>query len=84
MIIGDFHDERIKMSKMGLGQLTICPQGRNRAPFRSTINGFRDISNRSFGRVIIGDFRDERLEMSKMGLGQSHIRKLLYDRRFPR
>ncbi len=25
-----------------------CPQGRNRAPFRSTIDGFRDNGNQSF------------------------------------
>ncbi len=47
----------------------ICPWGRNRALFRSMIDGFQDIGNRSFGRVIIGDFHDERLKMAKMGLG---------------
>ncbi len=78
MIIGDFHDECLKTSKMGLGQLHICPQGRNRAPFRSTIDGFRDIGNRCFGRVImsmskIGDFRDERLKTAKMVFGQLHM-----------
>ncbi len=47
----------------------ICPRGRNQAPFRSTIDGFRDIGNRSFGRVIIGDFHDECLKPPKWVLG---------------
>ncbi len=60
--------EHLKMAKVGFGQLHM-PRGRNRAPFRSTIDGFRDICNRSFGRVIIGDFRDEHLKMAKMAFG---------------
>ncbi len=55
---------------MAFWGIAYCPRGRNRAPFRSTIDGFRDIGNRSFGRVIIGDFHDERL---KMALEQLHI-----------
>ncbi len=78
------------ISKWFLGSC-ICPQGRNRAPFRSTIDGFRDIGNRSFGRVTIGDFHDERLKTAKMGLGQLHMPSgsktssvSLYDRQFSR
>ncbi len=79
-----------KQPKWVLG-ICIFPQGRNQAPFRSTINGFRDISNRSFGRGIIWDLRDERLKRAKMGLGQLHMPSgsksssvSLYDRRFSR
>ncbi len=79
-----------KRPKWVLGSC-ICPLGRNRAPFRSTIDGFRDIGNRSFGRVIIGDFREERLKTAKMGFGHLHIPSgsksssvSLYDRRFSR
>ncbi len=80
----------LKWPKCFLGS-SICPQGRNRAPFRSTIDGFRDIGNRSFGRVIIGDFRDERLKKSKMCFGQLHMplgskssSVSLHDGQFPR
>ncbi len=67
----------------------IRPRGRNRAPFRSTIDGFRDMGNRSFGRVIIGDFGEDHLKTSKMGLGIFHSplessSVSLYDRRFSR
>ncbi len=78
------------VSKWVLG-ISIFPRGRNRAPFRSTIDGFRDIGNRSFGRVIIGDFHDEHLKKSKMGFEQLHMPSgsksssvSLYDRRFSR
>ncbi len=90
MIIGDFRDERLKKSKLGVRQLHM-PRGRNRGQFRSTIDGFGDIGNQSFGRVIIGYFRDERLKTTKMVFGQLHMplgskssSVLLYDRRFLR
>ncbi len=35
---------------MAFGPIPHCPRGRNRAPFRSTIDGCRDNGNRSFGR----------------------------------
>ncbi len=42
--------EHLKMAKIAFWAIAYCPRGRNRAPFGSTIDGFRDIGNRSFGR----------------------------------
>ncbi len=36
------------MAKMAFWAIAYCPKGRNQAPFRSMINGFRDNGNRSF------------------------------------
>ncbi len=38
------------MAKMAFWAIVYCPWGRNRAPFRPKIDGFRDNGNRSFGR----------------------------------
>ncbi len=79
--------KHLKIAKMGFCAIAYCTWGRNRAPFRSTIDGFRDIANRSFGRVIIGDFHDERLKMAfgqlHMPLGSKSSSVSLYDRWFP-
>ncbi len=63
--------KHLKMTTIVFTQFHIAPLGLNLPQFHlnlpqfhSTIDGFRDISNRSFGRVIIGDF-DEHLKMAK-------------------
>ncbi len=40
--------KHLKTAKMAFCAIPYCPRGRNRAPFRSTIDGFRDNGNRSF------------------------------------
>ncbi len=40
--------EHLKMAKMAIRAIAYSPRGRNRASFRSTIDGFRDNGNRSF------------------------------------
>ena len=62
-----------RTSQNGFWPIAYYPQGRNRAPFHSTIDGFRDIVNQSFGRVIMGDFHDEPLKTGKMAFQQLHI-----------
>ncbi len=46
--------EHVKTAKMAFWANPYCPRGRNRAPFRSTIDGSRDNGNRSFGLVATG------------------------------
>ncbi len=45
----------------------ICPLDRNRAPFCSMIDSFRDIGNQSFRRMTIRDFHDKHLKRAKSG-----------------
>ncbi len=40
--------KHLKMAKMAFWAIAYSPRGRNRAAFRSTIDGFRDNGNRSF------------------------------------
>ncbi len=40
--------KHLKTAKMTFWAIAYCPRGRNRAPFRSTIDGFRDNGNLSF------------------------------------
>ncbi len=51
--MNDF-SEYLKRAKMAFWPIAYWPHGRNRAPFRSTIDGFRDNGNQSFGQVATG------------------------------
>ncbi len=46
--------KHLKMAKMSIWENAYCPLGRNRAPFCSTIDGFQDNGNRSFGQLATG------------------------------
>ncbi len=81
----------LKMAKMAFWAIGYCPQGRNRAPFRSTIDGCRDNSNRSFGRDghlgFFGTSQNSQngiLGNCLLPLGSKSSSVSLYDRRFPR
>ncbi len=43
--------EHLKMAKMAFWAIAHWCRGRNRAPFCSTIDGFRDNGNQSFGQL---------------------------------
>ncbi len=83
--------KHFKTAKMAFWAIAYCPRARNRAPFRSTIDGFRDNGNRSFGcGGHLGFFRTSQngqngiLGNCLLPSGSKSSSVSLYDRRFPR
>ncbi len=83
--------EHLKMAKMAFLVIAYCPRDRNRAPFRSTIDGFRDNGNQSFDfGGHLGFFKSSQngqngnLGNFLLSSGSKSSSVSLYDRRFPR
>ncbi len=83
--------KHLKMAKMAFWAIAYCPRGQNRAPFCSTIDGFRDNGNRSFNPGgHLGFFKSSQngqngiLGNCLLPLGSKSSSVSLYDRQLPR